>query len=140
MILRSIILIKMNTKTIRQSLKFRASPHDIYETLMDSEKHSLLTGDTAEISREINGRFTAFGGYSQGVNLELVPDKKIVLTWRAGDWPEGHYSEVAFLLKETGNGTEVEFTQSGVPEEQYDDIYQGWYDYYWQPMKKMVEK
>jgi hypothetical protein len=36
--------------------------------------------------------------------------------------------------------TQLIFTQSGVPEEFYDDIRQGWKDYYWIPMKEMLEK
>jgi len=129
----------MEAKTVRQTVTFRASPYDIYEALMDSGKHSQFTGGEAKISRKVGGKFTAFDGYSEGVNVELVPDKKIVQTWRAGDWPEGHYSQVTFSLKEMEGGTRLTFTQTGVPEEQYEDISQGWRDYYWAPMKKMLE-
>lgn len=90
----------METKTVKQSVMFKTSPHEIYEALMDSGKHSQFTGDEAKISRKTSGKFTAFDGYNEGVSVELVPDKKIVQTWRASDWPEGHYSQVTFLLKE----------------------------------------
>ncbi|MBM2832567.1 MAG: YndB domain-containing protein, partial [Dehalococcoidia bacterium] len=59
---------------------------------MDSRKHAKFTGDSATISREIGGKFTAYGDYAEGINLELVPDKKVVQSWRGSDWPEGHYS------------------------------------------------
>jgi activator of HSP90 ATPase len=130
----------METKTVKQTVTFRASPHDIYEALMDSRKHAQFTGDRASISRKVGGKFSVFDGYSEGTNLELVPDKKIVQTWRASDWQEGHYSKVTFLLKEIAGGTRLTFTQTGVPTEQYDDITQGWRDYYWAPMKEMLEK
>ncbi len=130
----------METKTIRQSVTLKASPHDVYEALMDSRKHSQFTGGKASISRKVGGKFMAFDGYSEGVNVELVPDNKIVQTWRASDWPEGHYSKVTFLLKEVKGGTRLTFTQTGVPEEQHEDIAQGWRDYYWAPMKEMLEK
>lgn len=130
----------MNTKTIRQSVTFKASPHDLYEALMDSDKHAQFTGGKADISREVGGRFTAFDGYSEGVNIELVQDEKIVQSWRASDWPEGHYSQVTFLFDKSENGTQLTFTQTGVPEDQYKDISRGWWDYYWNPMKEMLEK
>ena len=130
----------METKTIRQSVAIRASTHDVYEALMDSRKHSQLTGGKASISREVGGKFNAFDGYCEGVNLELVPDRKIVQSWRANDWPEGHYSKATFTLKERQGGTNLTFTQTGVPEDQYDDVSQGWRDYYWAPMKEMLEK
>ncbi len=130
----------METKTIRQSATFKAVPHDVYEALMDSKKHSKFTGDKASISRKVGGKFSAFDGYCEGVNIELVPDEKIVQTWRASDWPKGHYARVTFSLKQIDGRTRLTFTQSGVPSEQYDDISQGWRDYYWTPLKAMLEK
>jgi len=130
----------METRKIKQSVTFKASPHDVYEALMDSKKHTKFTGGKASISWEVGGKFSAFDGYAEGVNLQLMPDKKIVQSWRASDWPEGHYSEVTFLFKENEGGTNLIFSQTGVPEEQYDDVSQGWRDYYWAPMKEMLEK
>ncbi len=130
----------METKNIRQSVTFKASPHAVYEALMDSKKHAQFTGGKASISRKAGGKFTAFDGYAEGTNLELVPDEKIVQSWRASDWPAGHYSKATFSLKATEGGTRLTFTQSGVPAEQHSDIAQGWKDYYWAPMKEMLEK
>jgi len=127
-------------KTIKQSVTLKATAHEIYEALMDSRRHSEFTGEEANISREIGGRFTAYGEYIEGVNLELIPDKKIVQTWRASDWPEGHYSKVTFSLEEVKDSTRLVFTQTGVPEEYYDDVSQGWRDWYWTPMKEMFER
>lgn len=130
----------MKTKTIKQSVTIKVTPHEVYEALMDSRKHAKFTGGKASISREVGGKFTAYDGYNEGVNLELVPDEKIVQSWRGSDWPEGHYSRVTFSLKEVDGGTRLTFTQSGVPHEFYEDISQGWRDYYWAPMKQMLEK
>jgi activator of HSP90 ATPase len=130
----------METKNIRQTVTIKASPHDVYEALMDSKKHSEFTGDKASISRKVGGKFTAFDGYAEGTNQELVQGEKIVQTWRASDWPAGHYSKVTFSLKEANNGTRLTFTQTGVPEDQYEDVSQGWRDYYWTPLKQMLEK
>jgi activator of HSP90 ATPase len=130
----------METKDVKQTVTFKAAPHEVYEALMDSKKHSKFTGDKASISRKVGGKFSAFDGYSEGTNLELEPDKKIVQTWRASDWPEGHFSKATFSFKEIPGGTRLTFTQTGIPAKQYDDIAQGWRDYYWAPMKEMLEK
>jgi activator of HSP90 ATPase len=127
-------------KTIRQSVTLKASPHEVYEALMDSRKHARFTGSKARISRKVGGKFTAYDGYIEGVNLNLVPDKKIIQSWRGSDWPKGHYSRATFSLKKVKNGTSLSFTQSRVPDQYYDDISQGWRDYYWKPMKEMLEK
>jgi len=130
----------MDTKIIRQTVTFKAAPHEVYEALMDSKKHSKFTGGEAVISRKVGGKFTAYDGYAEGVNLELVPDIKIVQSWRASDWPDGQYSKATFVLQEIPGGTRLAFTQTDVPAEFAADVAQGWKDYYWAPMKAMLEK
>jgi len=127
------------TKIIRQTLTLKAAPHAVYEALMDEKKHAAFTGGEAKISRKIGGRFTIYGGEIEGKNLELVPDQKIVQSWRYNDWPKGHYSTATFSLEPTTKGTRLTFTQTDVPNDKYEDIQQGWKDYYWAPMKEMLE-
>jgi activator of HSP90 ATPase len=131
---------KEMSKTIRQTATFKASPHAVYEILMDPKKHAELTGGEAKISRKAGGKFTLYGGDIEGTNLELVPDQKIVQSWRYSDWPEGHYSTATFSLEEVDQGTRLTFTQTDVPDDKYADIKQGWKDFYWTPMKGLLEK
>ena len=129
------------TKTIEQSVTINASPHDVYEALMDSEKHSQFTGAKASISREVGGTFTAYDGALSGTILELVPDAKIVQSWRGSDegWVPGHYSTATFSLEAIDGGTRLTFVQTGVPEQSVEQINQGWQEYYWAKMKQMLE-
>ena len=110
------------TKTIEQTMTFNASPHDVYEILMDSEKHSQFTGAKASISREIGGAFTAYDGALSGTILELEPDAKIFESWRGSDegWVPGHYSTATFSLEKIDGGTRLTFIQIGVPEQSFD--------------------
>jgi activator of HSP90 ATPase len=127
-------------KTIRQKVTFKTEPHEVYEALMDSKKHAAFTGGEARISRQVGGKFSIYGGDIEGKNLELVPDQKIMQSWRYSDWEEGHYSTATFALEKVEKGTRLIFTQTDVPDEHYEDIKQGWKDYYWQPLKEMLEK
>ena len=130
----------MKTRTIRQQITFKASPHDVYEALMDEKKHGKFTQSETKISRRVGDSLSSGDGYIDGVNPELEPDSKIVQSWHASDWPEGHYSKVTFALTPVKGGTRLSFSHSGVPAEYTEDISQGWRDYYWQPMKEMLEK
>lgn len=125
---------------IQQTVTFQATPHDVYETLMDSAKHSAFSRDGAEISREVGGAVSAYGGYITGQNLELVPDQKIVQSWRASDWPAGKFSTVTFLLLPIPGGTRLNFTHVDVPDGTEEEFAQGWVDSYWTPMKAALEK
>ena len=130
----------METKTIKQTATFKAAPHQVYDALMDSALHTKFTGSQAVISPRIGGKFSTFDGYAEGINLELVPGKKIVQTWRASDWPEGIHSNITFELKVIPAGTRLTFTQTGVPADQHEDVSQGWKDFYWTPLKRMLEQ
>ena len=109
--------------------------------LVDAEKHSQFTGAKASISREVGGTFTAYDGALSGTILELVPDAKIVQSWRGSDdgWVPGHYSTATFSLEAIDGVTRLTFVQTGVPEESVEQINQGWQTYYWPKMKQMLE-
>ncbi|MDE1828070.1 MAG: SRPBCC domain-containing protein [Candidatus Micrarchaeota archaeon] len=130
---------KVRTKDLKQTAKFACSPHEIYEMLMDAEKHAQFTGSGAKISRKVGGKFETYDGWAYGKNVELVKDRRIVQLWRGDDWPEGHYSTVTFKLSKSGNGTKLEFTQKGIPVQFYKDISEGWKEYYWKAMKEHLE-
>ena len=126
-------------KTIRQAVTIKASPHAVYEALMDSRKHAAFSGRPARISRKPGGTFTAYGSYLSGANLDLVPDRKIVQFWRSKNWPAFHYSTVTFDLAKVKGGTRLNFTQVGVPDNDFKDKKAGWIKSYWKPMKAMLE-
>ena len=130
----------MKTRTIRQTVSFDASAHEVYEMLTDEKKHAGFTGGAAHISRDVGGKFVTNDEYSSGTNLELVQDSKIVQTWRASDWPDGHYSSLTIMLSQGALPTKLSFVQTGVPADEYDEINQGWHDYYWNPLKASLEK
>jgi activator of HSP90 ATPase len=127
-------------RLVHQTVIFKASPHDVYEALMDSKNHAAFTGGKARISRLVGGEITAYDEYITGKNVELIPDKKIVQDWRAVDWLEGWFSRVTFEFTPVPEGTRLDFMHAGLPEGTEDEFTQGWIDNYWEPMKAFLEK
>lgn len=80
----------VKTRTIKQTIIINGTPHQVFEILMDSEKHSELTGSNANINRKAGGSFEVWGGYIEGNNIEIMPDKKIVQDWRGEE--EGRHA------------------------------------------------
>src|SRR5271168_148936 len=107
------------SKILTQKVEFKATPHQIYEMLMDSKKHAMFTGEKADIIRKIGGKFRVYGKYISGINLDLVPDKRIVQKWRGADWPVNYFSVVIFNLEKSKKGTLLTFIQIGVPNNDY---------------------
>ncbi|MEZ4302957.1 MAG: SRPBCC domain-containing protein, partial [Polyangiaceae bacterium] len=117
-----------------------AAPAAVFEALMDANTHAAFTGAPAEISREVGGAFSAYGGKIGGINLELVPGKRIVQAWRPGNFPEGVFTLITYSLAPEGGGTKLSFTQQAVPESAFEHLDQGWHDRYWKPLKAHLEK
>lgn len=126
----------MKTATITHDVFFNSSPKEVFDALMDSKKHSKFTGAPAEIRPEAGGKFSLYGGSLTGATLELSQDERIVQSWRADNWPDGHFSNVTYTLAPLHDGrcTHLSLVQTGVPGEYFDEINQGWKDYYWTKM------
>jgi activator of HSP90 ATPase len=128
------------SKPIQQTVTFKASPHEVYQALMDSKQHTAFTGGKARISRLVGGEIMAYDNYITGKNIELAPDQKIVQDWRAVDWPEGWFSRVVFEFTAVPEGTRLDFTHTDVPDGTEAEFTRGWIENYWEPMKVFLEK
>src|SRR6516165_7469921 len=128
---------RMQTKTLQQTVTFKAPPQEVYDTLMDSKKHRSLSGEPAKISKKVGGKFTAWGSHLSGINLVLKPGKKIVQAWRATGWWPDHYSIAIFDITKMRGGSRLKFTQIGIPPSRYSGHYRGWIETYWTPMKEI---
>jgi activator of HSP90 ATPase len=127
-------------KNISQIVLIPAAPNEVYESLMNEKKHAGFTGAAAKIDNRVSGEFEVWDGYATGRNIELIPGKKIVQTWRASDWPEGQESEITIELSEKDGQTELKFNQKNIPDDFAADVEQGWQDFYWQPMIQYLKK
>jgi len=129
----------LRTKTLTQTVSFKAAPGSVYDLLMDSRRHGALSGTRARISRRVGGAFSAWGGHLTGYNLALQPGRKIVQAWRATGWWPDHYSIVIFDIQPVKQGSRLRFAQIGIPPHRYSGHYRGWIETYWTPMKEILE-
>lgn len=132
----------METKNIKQTITFKASPEEVYELIMDSKKHTAFSGAEAKMSKKLKGEFATYDGYCSGHNIELEPGKKIVQAWHFEEdgWPETHFSICTFILKKKENDTKLTFTQTGIPAHKAEALKTGWKEFYWDLMKEYLKK
>jgi uncharacterized protein YndB with AHSA1/START domain len=96
-----------------------ASPQEVYEAWLDSVRHSEMTGSEAMMSDEIGAEVSAHAGYITGRNLELVPDERIVQSWRTTEFADEHEDAiVTVMLEDTDEGALLILVHSNVPDEQ----------------------
>jgi len=128
----------MDTKNLKQVVDFKASPHEVFEALMDPKKHAAFTGSKAVIVRKAGGAFSVCDGTLLGFTLLLKKDKRIVQAWRCEmeGWPDEHFSVLDLLIEPSKGGTKLTMFHYNVPKDCADSIDRGWNDYYWVPMKE----
>lgn len=111
------------------------SPEEVYETWLDSRGHSEMTGADAIMSDQIGAEFSAWDGYISGRNLELVPGRRIVQSWRTSEFTDAHGDSVLTVtLQHTDDGTLLTLEHSNVPDEQRSYEEEGWQSNYFEPM------
>lgn len=138
-------------EAIHQEILCKASRKRVYEALTETKqfdkivelsgvmKSGMPLGATpTEISREVGGAFSLFGGHIVGRQVELVPNERIVQAWRVVVWNPGSYSIAKFQLTEQGPGTKLVFDHSGFPEGQGQHLADGWKAHYWEPLEKYL--
>jgi activator of HSP90 ATPase len=127
--------------SIHQEIIIKATPKAVYEILTNASKFKAMTGGrAAKISKSVGGEVSLFDGAINAVNIELLPGKRLVQAWRAGNWPEGVHSIVRFEFSADGTNTKLNFDQSGHPESETAHLEKGWYQMYWNPMNAMLAK
>jgi uncharacterized protein YndB with AHSA1/START domain len=114
-----------------------ASPQAVYEAWLDSRGHSRMTGGEAEMSATVGGVFTAWDGYISGQNLELVPNTRIVQSWRTTQFTEQDAdSVIAVTLAPADGGTLLTLEHTSVPVGHTGYEQGGWEHSYFTPMKE----
>ena len=105
-----------------------ASPDEVYEALTKANTIEMWTGETAEMSQNSGTEFSLWDGSIVGKNLEFDPGKKIVQHWYFGE--QSPASIVTLVLHPHKQGTSVELIHTNIPDEDYEDIVQGWNESY----------
>jgi uncharacterized protein YndB with AHSA1/START domain len=105
-----------------------ASPMDVYHALTNPNTIHLWSGEEATMSVEAGSEFSLWEGSITGKNLEFEEGKKIVQQWYFGEQEEP--SIVTIRLHEHKDGTSAELRHTNIPDEDYEDLIEGWNNLY----------
>src|SRR5579864_9428984 len=138
-------------ESIHQEVVFKASRKRVYEALTDAKQfeqvvqlsdakktHMPPGAPPSQISTEVGGAFSTFGGVITGRHIELIPDERIVQAWRPVYWNPGVYSIVKFELSDSGTGTKLVLDHRGFPDGDGQSLLDGWNKNYWEPLAKVL--
>lgn len=115
-----------------------APPEEVYLALTTEATIRLWTGDNVDMIAEAGTEFSLWDGSILGKNLEFEQDKKVVQEWYFGE-NEGH-SIVTIKLHEYKQGTSAELRHTNIPDGDFDDIVDGWNQYYFGSLIEFYEE
>lgn len=129
------------TKAIEQSVKFAATPQELYDIYLDPKKHAAFTGGPCKISAKPGSRFDAFDGQLTGTMLYTVPGKLIVQRWRSCEFKATDPDSILVLtFVPDGKGARIEMVHANVPQQDHKGVTEGWPKYYWEPLRKYLKQ
>jgi activator of HSP90 ATPase len=101
-----------------------APPEDVYAALTNEATIQLWSGEEAVMPLEPGAEFSLWDGSIVGKNLEFIPGKKIVQEWFFGEQEEP--SIVTIILHAAKAGTSAELRHINIPDEDFENITEGW--------------
>ncbi len=114
-----------------------AAPEEVYLALTNPATIQLWSGEPAIMSTEPGSEFSLWEGSIEGKNIAFEPGKKITQEWYFGDQEPA--SVVTIILHPHKQGTSAELRHSNIPDEDFDDIVQGWDDVYFNSLINFYE-
>jgi len=115
-------------KTFKKTFKINAEPSDIYSAITNPFTIELWSGYPAQMSTEPGSEFSLWENDITGKNLEFIENRKIVQEWYFGNQPDK--SIVAIAIEPDRENSLVTVEHSNIPDEEFNDIAEGWREYY----------
>jgi uncharacterized protein YndB with AHSA1/START domain len=121
---------------IKQTYKIRATVDQVWRALTDPGLIEKWSGAPAEMSTNL-GDFRLWNGDIWGENTFISAPTHLEQDWYGDKWDKP--SKVCIALTEAGGVTTVHLRHSEIPENE-SDFASGWRDYYFDPIKDLLEK
>jgi activator of HSP90 ATPase len=115
-----------------------AEPEEIFLALTNPFTIELWSDSPAKMDANEGTEFELWDGDICGKNLKVVPNKELVQEWYFDDLPEP--SIVSIKLHVKGTGTSIELKHTNIPEDAYENIKEGWEEYYIGAIKRFFEE
>lgn len=115
-----------------------AEPEEIYLALTNPFTIELWSDSKAVMDDKEGTEFSILDDQIAGRNLKMVKNKEIQQEWYFGEIPEPSIATIKLHAHKTGTNVEVKHTN--VPGDAYENINEGWREYYIGAIKRFFEE
>ncbi|HSW80352.1 MAG TPA: SRPBCC domain-containing protein [Candidatus Saccharimonadales bacterium] len=126
-------------RSIEQTYTIKAPIEKVWLALTDANTAEKWGAGPAKVDAEVGGEFSYWDGDIHGKFTKIEPNKLIEQDWYGHDHPDHKY-KVTFEIKGDEEKTTVHFLHEDIPDSDEDDWEAGWKDYYFDPIKELLEK
>ncbi len=124
-------------KELRTRVKIKAELEDVYAAFTNPFAIELWSGYPAVMSTEPGSEFSLWEGDISGHNIEFVDQSRIVQEWYFGEQDEPSIATIKFF--KDGGKIQVDVIHTNIPEDAYEEITEGWNEYYLGAIKSFLE-
>ncbi len=124
-------------KSILLQSRIKGTPEEVYRALTNPFTIELWTGEPAVMSEEPGSEFMMLDGYITGRNIEFEPNKSLKQLWYFG---EDQHSEVSIKIFPEKAYSQIRIEHTGIPDEAYENMLEGWKEVYLESLKVFFEK
>ncbi len=125
-------------KDIEQTYTNHAPVDKVWQALTDAKLIDTWGAGPSEFDSNEGGAFSLWGGDIHGTNTKVIVNQLLEEDWYGHDNPERCY-KVRFEMSENATITTIKLHQKDVPDNEVDDFSEGWKDYYFDPIKQLLE-
>jgi uncharacterized protein YndB with AHSA1/START domain len=123
---------------VEQTYTINAPVSKVWQALTDATIAEQWGAAPAKVDAREGGEYSYWGGDIHGIFTKIVPGRLIEQDWYGHDNPAWKYN-VAFTFKGGDQATVVRMVFSGNILDEQKDI-KDWQDYYFTPIKELLEK
>ena len=128
-------------KRIEQTYTIAAAKDAVWKALTDPMVIEQWGAGPAEMSEEQGSKFSLWGGDIFGTNTKVISGELLEQDWYSDKtWTEP--SKLIISLHSDGldgESTIVDLAQDNIPDNAAGDIEEGWSEYYFEPMREILE-
>jgi uncharacterized protein YndB with AHSA1/START domain len=124
-------------KDFTYNLTIRESAEMVFKAITDPVTLELWTGYPASIQAIPDTEFSLWDGDITGRNLSVEPPVKLVQEWYFEEMKPP--SVVTIQLTEDKGRTRIYLVHTGIPDDAFENISEGWRKYFWGALKKYLE-
>jgi len=127
-------------KTFKKYYELPTTPDQVYLALTVPTTIFLWTGAPAVMSTEPGSEFSLWDGDICGKNIEFEENKKIVQNWYFEGITDDSIVTIKLHEGKRAGSTSVELIHTNIPDEDFDDMADGWDEYYFNALIDFFEE